>query len=100
MEDPTSSQTSVLKCASSTSVHDVVFRCEYLFYYSSEMSDNDGTFSLALGICPDEFLFTKNNQMVRAEKKGFCALLKLVYFKTQLLELVESSMEVPNFKVK
>ena len=39
-----------------------------------------------------------HNQMVRAEKvgSGFCALSKLVFYKTQLLELVESSMEVPH----
>jgi len=49
MEDSTSSQTSVLNCASSTSVQNVVFRCEYLFYYWSEMNDNDGTFSQAPG---------------------------------------------------
>jgi len=33
-------------------------------------------------------------------KRGFCALSKLVYFKTQLLELVESSMEVPKYRTQ
>jgi len=47
MEDSTSSQTSVLNCASSTSVQNVVFRCEYLFDYSSKMIDSGGTFSVA-----------------------------------------------------
>jgi len=37
--------------------------------------------------------------MMRAKKKnGFlCALKTCLYFKTQLLELIRSSMEVPNF---
>jgi len=35
----------------------------------------------------------KNNQMARTKKVDF-ALSKLVYFKTQLSELVESSIEV------
>jgi len=51
IEDSTSSQTSVLNCTSSTSVQNVAFRGEFLFYYSSEMNNNDGTFSLALRIC-------------------------------------------------
>jgi len=43
---------------------------------------------------------TTNSQTVRAEKRErgvgrFRVLSKLVYFKTQLLELVESSLEVP-----
>jgi len=42
---------------------------------------------------PVEYVFhdlndTKNNQM-DSEKRGFCALSELVYFKTQRLELVE-----------
>ena len=45
MEDSANTQTSVLNCSSSTSVQSVVFLCEYLFYYSSEMNDDDGTLS-------------------------------------------------------
>jgi len=45
MEDSTNSTTSILNCASSTSDQNVVFLCEYLWYYSSEI--NDGTFFLA-----------------------------------------------------
>jgi len=51
IEDLISSQTSVLNYTSLTSVKNVVFRCEYLFYYSSKMNDNDETFSLAPEIC-------------------------------------------------
>jgi len=51
MEDSTSPQTSVFNCTNSTSVQNVVFRCEYLFYYSPEMNDNDGTCTLVPVIC-------------------------------------------------
>ena len=37
----------VINWTSSTSVQNVVFRCEYMSHYSSEIDDNDGTFSLA-----------------------------------------------------
>ena len=39
---------------------------------------------------------TKNNKMVTL-KKVICALSKLVYLKTKLLELLESSMEMPEY---
>jgi len=47
----------------------------------------------------DEFIFKSHEKQSNGKswKRGFCALSKLVCFKTQLLEMVESSMEVPNF---
>jgi len=44
-----------------------------------------------------EFLFKSHEKQSNGKtwKRGFCALSKLVYFETQLLELVESSMKVP-----
>ena len=56
MEDSSCSQTSVLSCTSSTSVQNVGFPCEYLFYHSSEMNENDGLFFLAPGICSPRIL--------------------------------------------
>jgi len=47
MEDSTSFPISLLNCTSSSSVQNVVFLCEYLFYFSFEMNDNGETFSLA-----------------------------------------------------
>jgi len=42
-----------------------------------------------------DFLFKSHEKKSNGIwKRGFCAPSKLVYFKTQLLELIESSMEV------
>jgi len=42
-----------------------------------------------------KLLFFWRKSLNNGQSWWFCALSKLVYFKTQLLELVESSMEVP-----
>ena len=84
MEDSNSSQTSVKNCTSSTNVQHVVFRSEYLFYYSSEMNDNDGTFSLPPP--PEyilhEFLIKSHEKPSNKRcKRAFCALSKAVPLK-------------------
>jgi len=62
------------------------------------MNGNDEAFSLAPGMC-SPWIFIQITYEKQSDGKswnrGFCALSKLVYFKTEVLELVESSMEVP-----
>jgi len=96
MEDSISSQTSVLICTSSTSVQNIVFCYEYLFYYSSEIIDHDGTFPWPPEYVLHEFLLKSHEKQSNGKswKRRFCKLSKLVYFKTQLLELVEFSMAI------
>ena len=54
-------------------IQNVVFRCEYLFYYSAEMNDNDRTFSLAPLRCSSRILtkITRKTIKIRAEKGDF-----------------------------
>jgi len=83
------------------SVQNAIFRCEFLFHYSSEMNDNDGIFYLVLVTCsPNESVFKPHEKQSNDQswKRRLCALSKLVYFKTQLLKLVESFMEVPKYR--
>jgi len=49
-----------------------------------------------------EILFESHEKQSNGKswKRGFRALSKMVYFKTQLLELVESSMIVPKYAIK
>jgi len=55
------------------------------------MNDNNGTFSLVSEYDLHEFLLKAHEKQSNGKtyKRGFRALSERVYFKTQLLELVE-----------
>jgi len=66
MKDSIISQTSVLNCTNSMRIQNVCFSLRIpLFYYPSEMSDNDGTFSLAPRICCPPILISIKRKTIK-----------------------------------
>ena len=92
VEDRTSSQSPVVGTLHQFDRHLIFFPAANSSCYSSEMNDNDAEhFPWPLGYVLYKYFFKSHRGNSTGQRSmRFCALSKLVYIKTQVLELIEA----------